>query len=137
MLEESCLNPNFILNNVICTLSYFLFAIAYFLFIFSMFNFIWFNYFSLTRGWTWLAVLRQCFSSGRATDSHISYKARPSQNSPKYYHVRPRPPDFHINFLYVIIIRRRVLCDQGLITASMDEMAWLIINRYQYYAGYI
>ena len=34
--------------------------------------------FSLTRSWTWLPVLRQCFSSGAATDGHTTYKARPS-----------------------------------------------------------
>ena len=34
-------------------------------------------------GWTWLAVLRQCFSSGTASNGHTPYKARPSQNLPK------------------------------------------------------
>ena len=34
-------------------------------------------------GWTWLAVLRQCFSSGTAADGHTPYKARSSQNWPK------------------------------------------------------
>ena len=37
-------------------------------------------FFRLTRGWTWLAVLRQCFSSGTAADGHTPYKARPNQN---------------------------------------------------------
>ena len=52
-----------------------------------------------SSGWTWLVVLRQCFSSGTAADGHTPYKARPSQNLD--YHSRPRPPDFH-NFLCVI-----------------------------------
>ena len=42
-------------------------------------------------GWTWLAVLRQCFSSGTAADGHTPYKARSSQNWPKittYDHVQ-------------------------------------------------
>ena len=40
--------------------------------------------------WTWLAVLRQCFSSRTAADGHTRYKAGPSQNWPKittYDHV--------------------------------------------------
>ena len=40
--------------------------------------------------WTWLAVLRHCFSSGTAADGRTPYKARPSQNWPKittYDHV--------------------------------------------------
>ena len=40
--------------------------------------------------WTWLAVLRQCFSSGSDADGHTPYKVRPSHNWPKvttYDHV--------------------------------------------------
>ena len=50
--------------------------------------------------WMWLAMLRQCFSSGTAADGHTPYKIQPSPSWPKNYHLRPCPPDFH-NFLYV------------------------------------
>jgi hypothetical protein len=32
------------------------------------------------HGWTWLALRRQCFNSGTASDCQTPYKARPSQN---------------------------------------------------------
>ncbi len=92
---------------------YFVFAIAfYFLFIFSIKVQMSFDLTiaSLTRGWTWIAVFRQCFSSGRAADGHIPYKARSSQNWPKNYRVRSHPIDFH---KFCTWFRCRVLCDRG------------------------
>ena len=56
------------------------------------------------------SVLRQCFSSGTAPDSHTQYKARPSQNWPKittYDHV------YQIFITFCTWFRRGVLCDQG------------------------
>ena len=61
--------------------------------------------------WTWLAVLRQCFSGGTAADSHTPYQARPSQNLPKittYDHVHQI---FITSFTW---FRRGVLCDRVL-----------------------
>ena len=61
-------------------------------------------------GWTWLAVLKQCFSSGTAADGHTPYKARPSQNWPNittYDHVH----EFFITSC--TWFRRGVMCDGG------------------------
>ena len=64
-----------------------------------------------SAGWTWLAVLRQCFSSGTAAADHTPYKARPSQNWPKitttYDHVH------QIFITFCMWFRHGVLCDQG------------------------
>ena len=51
--------------------------------------------------WTWLAVLRLCFSSGTAADGHTPYKTRPSQNWPKittYDHVQQILRDLDVEF---------------------------------------
>ena len=56
------------------------------------------------------SVLRQCFSSGTATDGHTPYKARPSQNWPKittYDHVH------QIFIISCTWFRRGALCDRG------------------------
>ena len=66
---------------------------------------------ALHVGWTWVAVLRQCFSSGTAADGHTPYKARPIQNWPKittYDHVH------QIFMTSCTWFRRGVLCDRGL-----------------------
>ena len=60
--------------------------------------------------WTWLAVLRQFFSSGTAADGHTPYKARPSQNWPKF------ETDDHVHQIFITScawLRRGVLCDRG------------------------
>ena len=44
--------------------------------------------------YSWLPVLRQCFSTGAAADGHTTYKARPSTTLTNNYHVRPRLTDF-------------------------------------------
>ena len=54
--------------------------------------------------WTWLTVLRQCFSSRTAADVHTPYKARPSQNWPKittYDYVRQ---------IFSSLVRNQMLC---------------------------
>ena len=51
--------------------------------------------------WTWLAVLRLCFSSATAADGHTPYKTRPSQNWPKfttYDHVQQILRDLDVEF---------------------------------------
>ena len=60
-------------------------------------------------------MLRQCFSSGTATDGYTPYKARPSQNWPKittYDHVHK------IFITFCTWFRRGVLCDRGLTLAT-------------------
>ena len=67
--------------------------------------------------WTWLAVLRQCFSSGTGADSHTPYKARPSQNLLKittYDHV------YQIFITSCRWFRRGVLCDWGFTWSNAD-----------------
>ena len=69
------------------------------------------NLFSaLHIGWTWLAVLRQCFSSGRAADGHTPYKAWPSQNWPK---ITTNNQVHQIFITSCTWFRCGVLCDRG------------------------
>ena len=68
--------------------------------------------FSMLRqclGSAW-AVLRQCFSSGTAADGHTPYKARPSQNWPKFTTYDQVHQIFIISCTW---FRRGVLCDRG------------------------
>ena len=68
--------------------------------------------------WTWLAVLRQCFSSGTVADGHTPYKAWPSQNWPKitaYDHVH------QIFITSCTWFRCGVLCDRGFSSCSSNS----------------
>ena len=68
-------------------------------------------------------MLRQCFSSGTATNSHTPYKAWSSQNWPKitaYDHVH------QIFMIPCVWFRRGILCDRGLIlTYSKHYISYL------------
>ena len=72
--------------------------------------------------WMWLAVLRQCFSSGTAANGHTQYKPRPSQNWPKintYDHVH------QIFITSCTWFRHGVLCDRGFTSGNA-----LVLNSY-------
>ena len=69
-------------------------------------------------------MLRQCFSSGTAADSHTPYKARPSENWPKittYDHVH------QIFITSCTWFRRGVLCDRGFTWTNDDS--WILVNN--------
>ena len=75
-------------------------------------------------------MLKQCFSSGTATNGHTQYEARPSQNWPKittYDHV---PQIFVTSCTW---LRRGVLCDRGLrcienTERSIYHFSWPCLN---------
>ncbi len=72
-------------------------------------------FFSITRSWTWLAVLRQCFSSGTAADGHTPAIPRTKHGQTKNW---PKITTHeHINQIFVTFclwFRCGVLCDRAL-----------------------
>lgn len=88
--------------------------------------------FSLSRGWTWLIVLMQCFSSG--TDAgHTPFKPRISQYWPKITTYN------HVHWIFLNFwpwFRRGWLCDWGLSRgAGKHTASWEIMLPLRFKCG--